>query len=87
MNIKILGPGCSKCHTLSRMARETVEELGIDANVEEVKDVNKIIEYSILKTPGLVIDEEVVCSGRLPTKTEVRQFITTTLEKEERYKK
>jgi len=84
MNIKILGPGCARCHQLEKTAREVVKELGIDAAVEEVKDIKKIVEYSILTTPGLVIDEKLVCSGRVPTKAEVTQFIANALTKEDK---
>ena len=83
MRIKILGPGCARCHQVEQTAREVVKELGIDATIEEVKDVKKIMEYPILTTPGLVVDEELVCSGRVPNKAEVTQFITTALVKKE----
>jgi hypothetical protein len=56
-----------------------VSELAIEATVEEVRDIKKIMEYPILSTPGLVIDEEVVCFGRIPSKAEVTTFITTAL--------
>ena len=82
MRIKILGPGCARCHQVEQTTKEVVRELGIDATVEEVKDIKKIMEYPILTTPGLVIDEELVCSGRVPTKAEVTTFITTALTKE-----
>jgi len=81
MRIKILGPGCTRCHQLEQTTKEVVKELGLDAEVEEVKDIKKIMEYPILTTPGLVIDEKLVCSGRVPTKTEVTTFITTALDK------
>jgi len=64
------------------MTREVVKELGIDAEIEDVKDIKKIMEYPILTTPGLVIDEKLVCSGRVPSKSEVTTFITTELAKE-----
>ena len=83
MNIKILGPGCAKCHQLAKTTREVVGELGIDASIEEVKDINKIIAYQILITPGLVLNDELVCSGRVPGKAEMSQFITTALSKAE----
>ena len=83
MKIKVLGPGCSKCHQLEQVVRDVVKELAIDASVEEVKDVKKIMDYSILMTPGLVINEEVVSSGKVPSKAEVTQMIINGLEKEE----
>jgi len=83
MKIKILGPGCARCHQLEQTTKEVVRELAIDANIEEVKDVKKIIEYPILTTPGLVINEELVSSGRVLTKAEVTSFITAALTKEE----
>jgi small redox-active disulfide protein 2 len=87
MNIKILGPGCARCHQLEKTTREVVKELGIDATVEEVKDINKITEYPILTTPALVINEELVCAGRVPTKAEVTQLIANALTKEDKTRK
>ena len=79
MKIKVLGPGCARCHQLEQTTREVVKELGIDSEIEDVKDVKKIMEYPILTTPGLVIDEKLVCSGRVPSKSEVTTFITTAM--------
>ena len=87
MKIKILGPGCAKCDQVERMTKEVVKELGIDTSLEHVRDIKKIMEYPILHTPGLVLNEELVCFGRVPTKAEVTQFITTALAKEEKTKK
>jgi len=86
VKIKILGTGCAKCHQLEQTARQAVKELAIDATIEEVKDMKKIMEYPILTTPGLVVNEELVCSGRIPTKSEVTQFIINALDKEEKQK-
>ena len=83
MNIKILGPGCARCHQLEKTTSEVVKELGIDANVEEVKDMGKIIAYNVMMTPGLVINEQVVSSGKVPSKAEVTQLIINALAKEE----
>ena len=81
MNIKILGPGCARCHQLEKTAREVVQELGIDARVEEIKDMSKIIAYKVMMTPGLIIDEQVVSSGKVPSKAEVTQLIINSLAK------
>ena len=72
-------PGVSSS---KKTTKEVVKELGIDAEIEDVKDIKKIMEYPILTTPGLVINEKLVCSGRVPTKAEVNTFITTALAKE-----
>lgn len=84
MKIKILGPGCARCHQLEKTTKEVVKELGIDATVEEVKDMSKIIAYNVLTTPGLIINEQVVSSGKVPTKTEVTQLVINALAKEDK---
>jgi len=81
MKIKILGPGCARCDQLEKITKEVIKELGIDVSLEHVKDVKTIMEYPILHTPGLVLNEELVCSGRVPTKAEITTYITTALSK------
>jgi len=76
MEIKILGTGCSRCKTLEQTTRKAVEELSLDATVEKVEDIQKIIEYGILRTPGMVINGKVVLSGRLPSLSEVKELLT-----------
>jgi small redox-active disulfide protein 2 len=83
MDIKILGTGCAKCNQVKKTAREVVKELGIDASVEEVKDIKKIMEYNVLMTPGLVINGNVVSSGHVLSKSEVTKFITNALSLED----
>ncbi len=87
MNIKILGPGCARCHQMEKTAKEVVRDLSIDATIEAVKDINRIVEYAVLTTPGLVINEKLVCAGRLPTRAELTQLITNALTKEGETKK
>jgi small redox-active disulfide protein 2 len=86
MKIKILGTGCAKCHQLEQTARQAVKELAVDASIEEVKDMKKILEYPILTTPGLVVNEELVCSGRIPSKSEMTRFIINAMDKDEKSK-
>lgn len=79
MKIKILGTGCAKCHSLEKTVKEVVKDLNIAAEIEEVKDMGKILEYPILATPGLVINGRVVSSGKVPDKTEVAAYINGAL--------
>jgi small redox-active disulfide protein 2 len=82
MDIKVLGPGCAKCHSLEKTVKEVVSALKLDIKVEEVKDMKKIMQYPILMTPGLVINEKVVMSGKVPSKAEVERLIMNALEAE-----
>jgi hypothetical protein len=72
---------------VEQTTKEVVKELGLDVSIEEVKDVKRIMQYPILTTPGLVVNEELVCSGRVPSKAEVTQFIINALDKEEKSKR
>jgi len=76
MIIKVLGPGCTNCKTLERIAREAVEALGLDATIEKVEDFPTIVSYGVMSTPALVIDEQVVVSGRVPTPSHVRELLS-----------
>ena len=78
MEIKILGPGCPRCKTLEKTTRDAVAELGITAEITKVEDIMKIMGYGIMHTPGLVVDEMVVLSGRLPSVAEVKEIIVKT---------
>jgi len=75
MDIKVLGTGCAKCRAVEKTVKDVVGELGIDARVEEVKDMARILEYKVMMTPGLVIDGKVVSSGRVPSKSDVKRMI------------
>ncbi|HYN68174.1 MAG TPA: thioredoxin family protein [Ornithinibacter sp.] len=76
MIIKILGPGCSNCANLERATRAAIAELGLDATVEKVEDYPTIMGYGIMSTPGLVVDEKVVVSGRVPRTAEIKMLLT-----------
>ncbi len=73
--IKILGTGCPKCKTLEDKVKKTVSELNIDAEISKVDDIMDIMAYGIMRTPGLVIDNKVVMSGRLPSQSELNEFL------------
>ena len=75
--IKVLGPGCANCKKLEQITRSTVTMLGLEAQVEKITDYNAIMKYPILSTPGLVINEKVVCSGRVPSPAEVTTWLAT----------
>lgn len=76
MEIKILGPGCPKCKTLDQLTREVVEQNGIDATVVKVEDIVAIMNYGVMSTPALVIDEKVVVKGRVPSADELKKLLT-----------
>ena len=75
MNIKILGPGCANCVNLGKAAKQAAAELGIDATFEKVTDYADIVSYNIMSTPGLVVDDEVILSGRVPTARQVKELL------------
>lgn len=75
MEIKVLGTGCPKCRQLEEMVKKTIQELGIEASVIKVDDIQKIISYGVIRTPALVINEHVVLSGRLPSVEELKKLI------------
>lgn len=69
MNVKVLGAGCSKCKKLAENVQEAIKSTGKEYDFEYVTDMERIIGYGILMTPGLVVDEKVVSTGRvLPVK-------------------
>lgn len=76
MEIKVLGTGCAKCKKLEQMAKQTVEEMGIEANIEKVEDIYIIMQYGVMRTPGLVVNEKLVLSGRLPKAGEIKELLT-----------
>ncbi len=73
--IKILGTGCAKCKKLTRLTEEVVAENNINANVEKVEDIEKIMQYDVMSTPALVVNEKVVSKGVLPSKEEILKLI------------
>jgi small redox-active disulfide protein 2 len=75
LTIKILGSGCPNCKKVEAIARQAVGMMGMDAEFIKVTDYNQIMEYNIMSTPGLVVNEEVVCAGRIPTPTEVSTWL------------
>jgi len=75
INIKILGSGCANCKRLEQITRMVVGNLGMEAEIEKVTDFTEIMKYPIISTPGLVINEKVVSSGRIPTETQITDWL------------
>ncbi len=75
MEIKVLGTGCPKCKTLESRVHEALASLKIQADVQKEEDIMKIMEYGIMRTPGLVINNRVVFSGRVPSVNEIKDMI------------
>ena len=75
ITIKILGPGCANCKRLESMARKVSAEMGLETEVIKLTDYGDIMNYNVLTTPGLVINEEVVSAGRIPSNSEVHAWL------------
>lgn len=76
MDIEVLGTGCTKCKSLESAVRHVAEELNLDASIEKVEDIQKIMEYGIMRTPGLVINGKVVLSGQLPKMNKLKEILS-----------
>jgi small redox-active disulfide protein 2 len=79
LNIKVLGPGCDNCRKLADLTERAVTNLALEAKIEKVTDYAEIMKYPLLSTPGLVINEKLVVSGRVPGEAEIITFLTNAL--------
>jgi small redox-active disulfide protein 2 len=75
MVIKILGTGCAKCKKLAENAQQAVNEMGIEAVIEKVEKLEEIMDYGVMKTPALVIDEQVKVMGRVPSPADIKKYL------------
>ncbi|HAM51721.1 MAG TPA: thioredoxin family protein [Nitrospiraceae bacterium] len=75
MNIKVLGPGCKKCHETEKLVKEVIAEVGSDALVEYVTDIAEIAKMGIFSTPAVVVDGEAKLTGKVPSKADVRSWL------------
>jgi small redox-active disulfide protein 2 len=79
MEIKVLGPGCANCEKMAEMAKKAVKELGIDAKIEKVTDIQEIMKYT-MSTPGLVVNGKLKHSGKpLPNPDKVKELIKSEM--------
>ena len=81
MVIKVLGMKCTKSAQLNRLAADVVRELGLNTTVEEISELNKMLKYPIFNSPCLMVGDEVVCSGEVPGKDELKRLIAAALGK------
>jgi small redox-active disulfide protein 2 len=80
LTIKVLGSGCANCKRVEQIVHKVVDGMSLEAEVIKVTDYKDIMAYNILSTPGLVINEKVVSTGRIPSEAEVTTFVTSALE-------
>ena len=79
ISIKVLGPGCGNCTRLAQIAQQAADNLGVEATVEKLTQFPDFAKYDILMTPGLVINEKVVCAGRVPTAAEETTWLANAM--------
>lgn len=75
ISVKILGTGCTKCQKLEAKVRELVDQNNIDAVVEKVTDINEMLNYGIMMTPGFIVNEEVMSVGIIPKEDQILKWI------------
>lgn len=75
MEIKVCGPGCPKCHETERVVQEAVVEAGVQALVEKITDFNEIAKLGVFSTPSVVIDGQIKCIGKVPTRKEILEWL------------
>lgn len=80
LTIKVLGSGCANCKRVEQIVRKIITDMGIEAEVVKVTEYAEIMAYNVMSTPGLVINEKIVSTGRIPAPAEVTTWLTNTLE-------
>lgn len=76
VEIKVLGPGCANCKRLEQIALKVVDTLAVDARIEKITNYSEIVELGVMATPGLIVNGEVVSSGRIPSEAEVTDWVS-----------
>lgn len=77
MEIKVLGPGCPKCESTKKNVDEAVAESGADVTITKVTDTMDIAKHGVFGTPAVIVDGDVKCVGKVPTKDEIKEWIRT----------
>ena len=80
LTIKVLGSGCANCKRVEQIVHKIVQEMTLEAEVIKVTEYPEIMKYNVMSTPGLVINEKIVSTGRIPTPAEVTAWLTSALE-------
>ena len=80
LTIKVLGSGCANCKRVEQIVHKVVDEMALQAEIIKVTEYSEIMKYNIMSTPGLVINEKIVSTGRIPTPAEVTSWLTNALE-------
>ena len=79
LTIKVLGSGCANCKRVEQIVHKVVEEMALQAEIIKVTEYPEIMKYNVMSTPGLVINEKIVSTGRIPTPAEVTTWLTNAL--------
>ncbi len=79
LDIKVLGPGCDNCKKVEALAKHAVANLGVEATIVKIVNRAEYPKYGLLYTPGLVINDKLVCGGRIPTEAEVMTWVADAL--------
>ena len=80
LTIKVLGSGCANCKRVEQIVHKVVDEMALQAEIIKVTEYPEIMKYNVMSTPGLVINEKIVSTGRIPTPAEVTTWLTNALE-------
>ncbi len=75
MKIAVYGPGCANCQSLEKNTKKAVKEIGLDAEITQIQEIDQILEAGITQTPGLAIDGEIKSMGRIPSVEEIKKWI------------
>jgi small redox-active disulfide protein 2 len=80
VTVKVLGSGCANCKRLEQIAQKVIQNLAVEAEIVKVTDFQEIMDHGVLNTPGLVVNDEVVSSGRIPSESEITTWVVNALE-------